>query len=362
MLTGDRTSGHPVAFSHAGAARALRGRWRSAGRGRWSCTSATRCRAIPATTTASSGTCGGCATCSRHRGSTYFHTSHLFYPFGTTIADHPHTRAAGAGRGDGAEAALDRRRAEPAAAGYVFANMATMYALVWTILSPTESTDPPAHDRARARAAARRDSRGRDLRPVAVPRGASARSFRSDGGVGAAGVRAGAATRGAPRVQPRGDRRRRRSRRHRVHRVLLRRLSMPLHDRVRAGVGVRVEVARPPARRRRRAALRLLFLCGAVAFAAAGASPSCSKAARRSTIGTHTISARTPQNALTLFWLCAFGWMARTWRPRLRVAMGRAIRDAARGGRRGAGGCRRSWSGRRRSSGRRHISSRAAST
>ena len=174
----------------------------------------------------------------------YFHTTYLFYPFGTTIADHPHCALPALRSGDGAEAALDRRRAEPAARVLLFANMAAMYALVWTILSPamkTESArnrghDTPARSAAPRRGAAARRFSPHDLRPVAIPCGASARSFRSGCGVGAAGVRAGAET-GCDRVQPRGDGGRPGHRGDRVHRLLLRRLSVPLHDRLPDGLG-----------------------------------------------------------------------------------------------------------------------------
>lgn len=66
-------------------------------------------------------------------GLAYFHTSYLFYPFGTTIADHPHTAL---------PAIIAATLLKPASIvtaqnllllAYVFANMASMYALVWNI-------------------------------------------------------------------------------------------------------------------------------------------------------------------------------------------------------------------------------------
>ncbi len=66
-------------------------------------------------------------------GLAYFHTSYLFYPFGTTIADHPHTAL------PALVAATLLRRASIVTAqnllliAYVFTNMAAMYALVWDI-------------------------------------------------------------------------------------------------------------------------------------------------------------------------------------------------------------------------------------
>ena len=66
-------------------------------------------------------------------GLAYFHTSYLFYPFGTTIADHPHTAL---------PALVAATLLKPASIvtsqnllllAYVFANMAVMYALAWDI-------------------------------------------------------------------------------------------------------------------------------------------------------------------------------------------------------------------------------------
>ena len=128
-------------------------RWRcsrcspSAGRGRWSCTSAMRSRATPATTTAFSGTSGGCATCSRRRGCRTFT---------------PATSSTRSGR----RSRTIRTRALPALVAatvlkplsivaaqnllllaYLFANMAAMYALAWTIV------DSPSNAGVRRRAA-----------------------------------------------------------------------------------------------------------------------------------------------------------------------------------------------------------------
>jgi hypothetical protein len=66
-------------------------------------------------------------------GLAYFRTTYLFYPFGTTIADHPHTAL------PALVAATVLRSGSVVTAqnvlllGYVFANMAAMYALVWDI-------------------------------------------------------------------------------------------------------------------------------------------------------------------------------------------------------------------------------------
>jgi hypothetical protein len=63
----------------------------------------------------------------------YFHTNYLFYPFGTTIADHPHTAL------PAFVAATVLRHASVITAqnvlllAYVFANMVSAYALVWDL-------------------------------------------------------------------------------------------------------------------------------------------------------------------------------------------------------------------------------------
>jgi hypothetical protein len=66
-------------------------------------------------------------------GAEFFRTTHLFYPFGTTLADHPHTAL------PGFIAATLLRPLSAAAAqnvlllAFVFANMTTMYALAWDL-------------------------------------------------------------------------------------------------------------------------------------------------------------------------------------------------------------------------------------
>jgi hypothetical protein len=66
-------------------------------------------------------------------GLAYFHTAYLFYPFGTSIADHPHTAL------PAIVAATLLKAESPAAAqnllllAYVFANMLGAYALCWDI-------------------------------------------------------------------------------------------------------------------------------------------------------------------------------------------------------------------------------------
>jgi hypothetical protein len=70
----------------------------------------------------------------------YFHTTFLFYPFGASIADHPHTAL------PAVVAATVLRRLTPAAAQnvllllYVFANLTAMYVLAWAITRHTRAS------------------------------------------------------------------------------------------------------------------------------------------------------------------------------------------------------------------------------
>ena len=62
---------------------------------------------------------------------------YLFYPFGTTIADHPHTALPALVAATLLKPLLDQSPAQNVLLlAFVFANMAAMYA-GWTILSPT---------------------------------------------------------------------------------------------------------------------------------------------------------------------------------------------------------------------------------
>jgi len=91
----------------------------------------------------------------------YFHTTYLFYPFGVSIADHSHTAL------PALIAATVLRPLSIVTAqnlllfAYVFANMATMYALAWDI----------------TRHSPRRDPRRRDVRHLAVSGSPSARTL-----------------------------------------------------------------------------------------------------------------------------------------------------------------------------------------
>ena len=66
-------------------------------------------------------------------GLAYFHTTYLFYPFGTSIADHPHTALPAIVAATLLKSASIVTAQNLLLLAYVFANMAGMYALVWDI-------------------------------------------------------------------------------------------------------------------------------------------------------------------------------------------------------------------------------------
>src|SRR3954463_16080934 len=64
-------------------------------------------------------------------GLAFFHTGYLFAPFGTTIADHPHTALPALPAATILEPASIVTAQNLLLLIYIFANMAAMYALVW---------------------------------------------------------------------------------------------------------------------------------------------------------------------------------------------------------------------------------------
>ena len=89
----------------------------SPGRGRWSCTSAMRFPGNPGDNYSFLWNLWWMRHVLATPGLPLFHTSHLFYPFGTTIADHPHCALPALRRGNAPEAALGHHRLQPTAAG-----------------------------------------------------------------------------------------------------------------------------------------------------------------------------------------------------------------------------------------------------
>jgi hypothetical protein len=66
-------------------------------------------------------------------GLAYFHTAYLFYPFGTTIANHPHTALPALVAATLLKPLTVVEAQNVLLIAYVFANMAAMYALAWDI-------------------------------------------------------------------------------------------------------------------------------------------------------------------------------------------------------------------------------------
>src|SRR4029077_18208917 len=85
-------------------------------------------------------------------GLAYFHTTYLFYPFGTTIANHPHTALPALVAATLLKPLTVVEAQNALLVAYVFANMAAMYALAWDVLT-TINAEPAEH-------AARTESRG----------------------------------------------------------------------------------------------------------------------------------------------------------------------------------------------------------
>src|SRR6185503_20523680 len=72
-------------------------------------------------------------------GLAYFHTDYLFHPFGTTIVDHPHTALPALIGSTLLKSASPVTAQNILLITYVFANMAAMYALAWTITRHTRA-------------------------------------------------------------------------------------------------------------------------------------------------------------------------------------------------------------------------------
>jgi hypothetical protein len=147
-------------------------------------------------------------------GLAYFHTTYLFHPFGTSIANHPHTALPALVAATVLKSVSVVTAQNLLLLAYVFANMAAMYALAW---------DVTRH----RRAACWRPSRlGLPCFSPSTSRHLIRRRLLP-------------AFAGAPRRAVRSARTRRRPRRaaccrHRLHRLLLRRLRMALRGGVSA--------------------------------------------------------------------------------------------------------------------------------
>jgi len=258
----------------------------------------------------------------------YFHTTYLFYPFGTTIADHPHTAL------PALVAATILRPASAVTAqnllllAYVFGNMASMYALVWTLLStadaaPAECAESALRGGCRELCGVRRGRRRAavlaavlfglspylavhllghfDLMAAwTLPLYALALRQALHRGSGAAAIAAGLALGATAYIA--------------YYYVVY----LGFFTIVYALAWVDWLAISPSPRPLTPLTRRLRWLCaaGAIGFAA-GAAAIVATGGRSFSAGFGELSVRRPQNALTAMWIFAIGWMALTWRPQL---------------------------------------------
>ena len=243
----------------------------------------------------------------------YFHTTYLFYPFGTTIVDHPHTAlpafvAATLLRGLTVTAAQN-----VLLIAYVFANMACMYALAMDVipsrraavvaaivfgLSPYVAVHLLGHFELVAAwplplyALALRRAVDRPSRAAAAAAGAvlAATAYTSY-----------------------------------YYVVFLCFLTIVYG--FASTDALQVSRSQTPASRAARLA-RLAFAAAATAAAAIALAIGLTGGATVSA-GAREISMRTPQNALTAMWLALAACALLTWRPRMRLSASPALRSAA---------------------------------
>jgi len=249
----------------------------------------------------------------------YFHTTYLFYPFGTTIVDHPHTAlpafVAATALGGLAVAAAQN----VLLIAYVFANMACMYALARAIAG-----EAPGSAAARAAVLA---AIVFGLSPyVAVhllghfdlvaawplPLYALALRRAIDGRSRAWSVAAGVVLAATA---------------YTAYYYVVYLCFFTLVYAIWSAGALSVSRSRtppPPAARRVRAASAGVAAIAAVVAAAIAATGGTTVSA-----GAHEISARTPQNALTAMWIALAICAIASWRPRVRVHPSPEFRRAA---------------------------------
>jgi len=233
----------------------------------------------------------------------YFHTTYLFYPFGTTLIDHPHTAlpalvAATLMKSFSVVAALNLL-----VLAYVFLNMTCAYALAWAIthrarasvlaaivfgLSPYVAVHMLGHF---------------ELVPVwPLPLFALALRQALDGGSRAAAIAAGAVFAATAYISY-----------YYVVYLLFFAIVYPLAwaDPIAIASGTA-----PMSPRRRR--LRLACIAGAAAFVAAALTIALT-GGWTVTIGSTVVSAHAPQNALTAAWILTITAIVLTWRPSIHI-------------------------------------------
>ena len=228
----------------------------------------------------------------------YFHTTYLFSPFGTTIADHPHTALPALVAATVLKPASIVTAQNLLLLTYVVANMAAMYALVWTMtrhrraavlagvlfgLSPYLAVHMLGHF---------------DLVAAwMLPAFALALRHALLRGSNAAAIAAGIILAATAYIA--------------YYYVVYLCLFTIVYALAWADWITIRRAARPPTRFTRR--LRALFLSGAIVCGAAALAIVLT-GGRTIAIGSLVVSARTPQNVLTAMWVFAIGWIAVTWR------------------------------------------------
>jgi hypothetical protein len=232
-------------------------------------------------------------------GLAYFHTNYLFSPFGTTIADHPHTALPALVAATVLKPASIVTAQNLLLLTYVTANMAVMYALVWTMtrhrraavlagvvfgLSPYLAVHMMGHF---------------DLVAAwLLPAFALALRHALMRDSNAAALTAGVILAATAYIA--------------YYYVVYLCLFTIVYALAWADWITILRAARPSTRFTRR--LRALFLSGAIVCGAAALAIVLT-GGRTIALGSLIVSARTPQNVLTAMWVFAIGWIAVTWRP-----------------------------------------------
>jgi len=235
-------------------------------------------------------------------GLAYFHTTYLFHPFGTSIANHPNTAL------PALIGATLLGRASPAAAqdllliAYVFANLAAMYALAWTLTRHVAASALAAVTFGLSPYVAVHLLGHFDLvAAFTIPLFALA-LHHAFAGSNRAAVAAGLTLAATAYI----------AYYHLVYECFFAAIfAIAWADVVAV---TRTHTAPSRGLRRLRAAV-LAVACAAAAVAATIAVTGGTTIA----LGRSTISATTPQNALTAMWLCVLVWAVGWWRPRIAI-------------------------------------------
>jgi hypothetical protein len=233
-------------------------------------------------------------------GLSYFHTTYLFHPFGTSIANHPNTAL------PALVAATLLGRASPAAAqnllliAYVFANMAAMYALAWALTRHVAAATLAAVTFGLSPYIAVHMLGHFDLVAAwTIPLFALALD-RAVRGSRAAAIAAGLTLAATSYV----------AYYHLVYECFFAAVYLVAWS---GAVRVERSVAPPSPRLQRLGTTLLVAAAAAATVAAAIAITGGATFAIRGV----DVSATTPQNALTAMWACTAAWALARWRPRI---------------------------------------------